>query len=102
MSTTTQRPLQAVLQAFTDGAGSLDDISRMTGLDRDVVSASVDHLRRMGRIEAKELSMGCPGGGCGSCASGRSDGTAGCGAAGPSTARRGPVLVQLGLRRPGA
>lgn len=92
-------PLRAVLDAFTAGAASLDEISTATGLDRDVVAASIDHLRRMGRIEAKELSMGCPGGGCGSCASGTADGTAGCGASGPSAQRRGPVLVQLSLRR---
>ena len=94
------RPLNAVLQAFEEGATSLDDISLRTSLPTDVVGAAVEHLRRMGRIDAKELSMGCPSGGCGSCASGHSDGTAGCGASGPSTERRGPVLVQLSLRRP--
>lgn len=92
-------PLSAVLRAFEDGAGSLDEITRITGMSPDVVQSSVDHLRRMGRIEAKELSMGCPSGGCGSCASGTADGDAGCGSSGPSTERRGPVLVQLSLRR---
>lgn len=94
------RPLNAVLQAFDEGATSLDDIALRTSLSRDVVSAAVDHLRRMGRIEAKELSMGCPGGGCGSCASGHHDGTPGCGSAGPSPERRGPVLVQLRVKPP--
>ena len=97
-ATSQPRPLRAVMTAFSDGASSLDDIAQRTGLDRDVVQASVDHQRRMGRIDAKELSMGCPGGGCGSCASGHSDGSAGCGSDGPSAARRGPVLVQLSLR----
>lgn len=92
-------PLSQVLGAFADGATSLDEVSASTGLDRDVVSTAVDHLRRMGRIDAKELAMGCPGGGCGSCASGTVDGGAGCGAHGPSQARTGPVLVQLSLRR---
>lgn len=93
------RPLNAVLDAFRAGAHSLDDIGERTELDRDVVEAAVDHLRRMGLVEAKELAMGCPGGGCGSCASGRADGTAGCGSSGPSATRSGPVLVQLTLRR---
>ena len=95
------RPLTAVLQAFAEGASSLDEISLRTALARDVVQASVEHLTRMGRIEAKELSMGCPSGGCGGCASGHADGSSGCGADGPSVDRRGPVLVQLSLRRPG-
>lgn len=94
------RPLNAVLEAFEQGAHSLGDIALRTALPLDVVRASVEHLRRMGRIEAKELSMGCPSGGCGSCASAHSDGSAGCGAEGPSSERRGPVLVQLSLRRP--
>lgn len=93
-------PLQSVLSAFEAGASTLDDVSSRTGLTRESVDAAVAHLRRMGRLDAKELSLGCPSGGCGSCASGRSDGSAGCGASGPSTARRGPVLVQLSLRRP--
>lgn len=92
-------PLSAVLAAFRDGASSLDEVGRRTGLAPDVVTASVDHLRRMGRIEARELAMGCPGGGCGSCASGTADGQAGCGSAGPSSQRSGPVLVQLSLRQ---
>jgi hypothetical protein len=87
-------PLSAVLGAFADGASSLSDVARRTGLDRD---ASVEHLVRMGRLQAGTLSTGCPDGGCGSCASG-DDGSAGCGSSGPSAARSGPVLVTLGLR----
>ncbi|MGO4956058.1 FeoC-like transcriptional regulator [Luteococcus sp. Sow4_B9] len=94
-------PLSAVLAAFEGGASSLDEVAARTGLSDDVVRTSVDHLRRMGRIEARELSMGCPSGGCGSCASGTVDGAAGCGSTGPAQTRRGPVLVQLGLRRSG-
>lgn len=99
-STAQVRPLHAILAAFTRGAHSIDEIQRLTALDPDVVRTGVDHLVRMGRIEAKELSAGCPGGGCSSCASGNHDGSAGCGADGPSTARRGPVLVQLSVPRP--
>lgn len=94
-------PLSAVLGAFSDGAGSLSEVSRRTGLDRDVVDAAVEHLVRMGRLQAGTLSTGCPDGGCGSCASG-DDGSAGCGSSGPSAARSGPVLVTLGLRPGGA
>lgn len=92
-------PLSEVLAAFESGATTLDDVAAHTGLSREMVSTAVDHLRRMGRIQARELSMGCPTGGCGTCASGRSDGSAGCGSAGPSSERRGPVLVQLSVRR---
>lgn len=91
-------PLSAVLGALDDGAGSLDEVARRTGLSRDVVSAGVDHLVRMGRLETRELGSGCPTGGCGSCASGTVDGAAGCGSAGPTAGRRGPVLVEIRVR----
>lgn len=92
-------PLSAVLGAFDGGAGTLADVERATGLTRDVVAASVDHLVRLGRLEAKELAIGCPSAGCGSCASGV-EGTPGCGAPGPSPRRSGPALVALTRRRP--
>lgn len=95
-------PLTRVLDAISAGAGTLASIGDATGLSRDVVDASVRHLVRLGRLEASELSMGCPGGGCGSCASATPHGDAGCGASGPSDARRGPALVALTLRRPEA
>lgn len=91
-------PLSAVLDAMRSGAGSLDEVARTTGLAPDTVRAAVDHLRRLGRLEATELTSGCPSGGCGSCASGTVDGRAGCGSGGPSPTRSGPVLVQLTLR----
>ena len=94
-------PLRAVLDAFSGGASTLDDVAAMTGLPRDVVDAGVEHLVRVGRLSSSTLTMGCPSGGCGSCASGAS-GTPGCGAAAPGPARSGPVLVALSLsRRPG-
>jgi hypothetical protein len=79
-------PLRSVLTAFEDGA-----LSR----------AEVEHLLRLGRLDARELAVGCPDGGCGTCASGHGD-SPGCGASGPSARRSGPVLVSLSVRRPGA
>lgn len=93
------RPLTAVLNAFEKGAASLDEIARLTGLTADGVRGAVDHLIRIGRIEAKELASGCPSGGCGSCASSVA-GAPGCGAEHPSPTRSGPVLVQLSVRKP--
>lgn len=90
-------PLRAVLDAFAAGAHTRAELARATGLRPDVVDAALDHLVRMGRVQAKELSTGCPTGGCGSCASGNA-GAPGCGAPGPSPQRRGPALVQLTLR----
>lgn len=91
-------PLQRVLAAFDAGASTLDDIARRTGLRRDLVDMAVDQLRRTGHIEAAELTIGCPSGGCGTCASGHADGSSGCGSA-PSLGRQGPVLVQLSRRK---
>lgn len=91
-------PLRDVLAAFDAGARSRAEIGSLTGLRRDSVDAAIEHLVRMGRLEARELSTGCPGGGCGACASGV-DGAPGCGASGPSAQRSGPVLVQLTVRR---
>ena len=93
------RPLSAVLAAFDAGAHSLDEVARRCALPLDTVRACVDHLVRMGRLEAKELAVGCPSSGCGSCASGADDGTAGCGSSAPSSRRSGPVLVAISMRR---
>lgn len=92
-------PLASVLSAFEGGAGTLAEVAARTGLAADVVSAAVDHLVRLGRLDAKELAMGCPSGGCGSCASASAEGTPGCGADAPNPGRRGPVLVALTRRR---
>jgi FeoC like transcriptional regulator len=93
-------PLRATLAALDAGASSRADIARRTGLRADVVDAALDHLVRLGRVEARELAIGCPSGGCGSCASGVDD-APGCGAPAPSARRTGPALVQLTVRRPG-
>ena len=92
-------PLTAVLAAFAGGAHSLPDVATRCALPLDTVRASVDHLVRMGRLEADELAIGCPSAGCGSCASGSEDGSAGCGSSAPSGRRSGPVLVALSLAR---
>lgn len=91
-------PLRQVLAALDGGVHSLAEVSERTGLSRDVVDAAVEHLVRLGRLEARALAIGCPDAGCGSCASGGTDGSAGCGAAGPSRLRSGPVLVTLSVR----
>lgn len=93
-------PLSQVLEAFQGGASSIAEVADGTGLDDGMVRACVDHLVRVGRLDAKELSIGCPSGGCGHCASGTEEGTPGCGASGPSRTRSGPVLVELRLRPP--
>jgi hypothetical protein len=92
-------PLTAVLRAFEAGCGTLDEVARATALDRDVVGAAVEHLVRLRRLDAGVLAVGCPDGGCGSCATGVGD-APGCGSAGPSATRSGPVLVALTLTRP--
>ncbi len=88
------RPLRGVLDALESGASSIDAVAEQTRLPRDVVSAAVDHLARLGRLSVETMAFGCPGGGCGSCAS-SSAGAPGCGSAGPSAGRRGPVLVSI-------
>lgn len=90
-------PLRAVLTALEGGAATLDGVATATGLTRDVASAAVAHLVRLGRLSAEQLAFGCPGAGCGSCAFG-SDGAPGCGPAGPPGKARGPVLVTLTVR----
>jgi len=87
-------PLSRVAAALEHGATSRADLARLTGLDPDVVDGALDHLIRTGHIEATQLGGGCPAGGCGGCPSGRADGTAGCGASDPSTAR-GPIALRL-------
>ena len=97
--TPTASPLTSVLPAFEAGCGTLDEVARSTSLDRDVVGAAVEHLVRIGRLRAGVLSVGCPDGGCGTCATAVGD-APGCGSAGPSATRSGPVLVALSLTGP--
>ncbi|HOB06407.1 MAG TPA: hypothetical protein PKM36_14200 [Propionibacteriaceae bacterium] len=94
-------PVSAVLKAMGEGAGSLDEVARTTGLTRDLVDAAVAQLVRLGRVDSRELSVGCPPQGCGGCAvaaAGRSCGTATGSAARGGEARRAP-LVTLSVRQ---
>ncbi len=105
----TAGPLRRVLAAIEGGAGSLAEVERATGLGRDVVAASVDHLVRLGRLESRRLSSGCPAGGCAACPAGPgaagpgSAGSAGAegpaGSAGCDPAHGGPGLIVLTVRR---
>ena len=79
---------------MAEGATSRADVAVRTGLARDVADAAIDHLVRMGRLDVHALGTTCPGGACGSCASGN-DGAPGCETGTPS----GPVLLQISLHR---
>lgn len=61
-------PVTAVLDALRQGAGSLTEVSRRTGLRVDVVRAAADQLVRLGRAQECPLVAGCPSGECGDCA----------------------------------
>lgn len=61
-------PVTAVLDALTDGAGSLGEVRRRTGLRAEVVRAAADHLVRAGLVQQCPLAVGCPPEGCGGCA----------------------------------
>lgn len=92
-------PLRRVVAALQGGAHSRAALARLTGLDREVVDAALDHLTRLGRVRAELLGSVCPQPGCGSCPSGRADGAPGCGAPAPASAQ-GPVALTLLPRRP--
>lgn len=84
-------PLSRVHRAVVEGARTRVDIVQVTGLDPEVVDASLDHLVRMGRLDRERLASGCASGGCGSCAS-SSGGTC------AESSSRGPVLLTLSRR----
>lgn len=79
-------PLRQVLDAFASGCGSLAEVADHTGLDSDSVRTATDHLVRIGRLAARPLSVGCPGGSCTSCTTGCLPG-----------ANRGPALITLSV-----
>ncbi|HEY6795634.1 MAG TPA: FeoC-like transcriptional regulator [Kineosporiaceae bacterium] len=89
-------PLRAVLAELRSGTRTLDEVSRRTGLPRDVVGAAVEQLVRLGRVTSSTLGSGCPEDGCGTCSSGTSCAVRSSRA--PSGRR--PVLVALSVRRP--
>lgn len=92
-------PLRLVLDEIESGTPTVSDMIRNTGLADDVVRAALDHLVRSGRVTSAELSIGCPSGGCGSCASALESGTPGCGRQAPDPSSRRPGLVSLTLTR---
>ncbi len=57
-----------VLGAVQQGAVSVDEVVRSTGIPRDRVSLAIDTLGRMGLVDAGPAS-GCPTSGCVTCVS---------------------------------
>jgi hypothetical protein len=91
-------PLSRVLAELEAGTPTVAGIARGSGLDEAVVRAAIDHLVRSGRVDSRELSIGCPPSGCGGCASATSEGAPGCGRPAAVPGRR-PGLVTLTLSR---
>jgi hypothetical protein len=88
--------LGAVLEAFSNGARTTDDLRRATGLDRELVSLALDTLTSLGMVDRTSTSSGCPDGGCGGCPAPTGHG---CGS--PGAEARGLVTLTL-TRRPNA
>ncbi len=91
-------PLTTVLAELAAGTPTVAEMVRRSGLDESVLRAAVDHLVRAGRVDARELSIGCPASGCGGCAAATDAGTPGCGRTTPVSGRRAG-LVTLTLTR---
>ena len=91
-------PLSTVLAELAAGTPTITEMVRRSGLSEAMVRAAVDHLVRTGRVDSRELSMGCPESGCGGCASASAAGTPGCGLSAPVPGRRAG-LVTLTLSR---
>jgi hypothetical protein len=88
--------LREVLDAFTSGALTVDDIARRTRLDRELVRVAIDQLVSLGLITSEQTSTSCPETACGGCSAPTGNGCATGGAA----QRGGLVTLTLG-RRPG-
>lgn len=91
-------PLSTVLAELEAGTPTVAEMVRRSGLNESVLRAAVDHLVRDGRVQARELSMGCPASGCGGCAAAADSGAPGCGLPAPVPGRRAG-LVTLSLTR---
>ena len=91
-------PLSSVLAELEAGTPTIAEMVRRSGLEESVLRAALDHLVRSGRVQSRELSMGCPDSGCGGCASASDAGTPGCGLGAPVPGRRAG-LVTLTLTR---
>lgn len=63
----TPGPGAAVVAAVEAGESTRSGIARRTGLDPQLVDVVIEQLQRMGRLEAQQLSAGCPSGGCRAC-----------------------------------
>ncbi|MDO4908460.1 MAG: hypothetical protein Q3962_01235 [Corynebacterium sp.] len=61
------RPMAAVLEAIANGANTKDMIAARTGLSDGTVAIVLEHLARLGKLDARVESV-CAGA-CGSCAS---------------------------------
>jgi len=92
-------PLTTVLAEMQAGTPTVAEIVRRSGLEDSVVRAAVEHLVRSGRVESRELSMGCPASGCGGCASANDDGAPGCGLPSPVPGRRAGLVTLMLTRR---
>ena len=92
-------PLSTVLAQLEAGTPTITEMVRRSGLAESVVRAAVDHLVRSGRVESRELSMGCPESGCGGCASASDAGTPGCGLGAPVPGRRAGLVTLTPTRR---
>lgn len=85
-------PLRAVVAAIDSGAGSVEDVVRRTGLDRELVNLAISRLIALGRLQVSASPAGCAFGNCGSCARFGATPEPGCSAVGSG---RGPVLLTL-------
>lgn len=80
--------LRSVLDAFVDGARTVDDIAGRTGLDPELVRVALDQLVALRLVDSAPLSGACPDDACGGCA------------VDACTTRGAPVVLTLS-RRPG-
>jgi hypothetical protein len=62
-----KHPLRALLEQVEHGTPTVSEMARNTGIGEDLVRAGLAHLLRTGRLQAQELPIGCPPGGCGAC-----------------------------------
>ncbi len=60
--------LRTVLDAFVDGARTVDDIAERTGLDPDLVRVAIDQLVALRLVDSSPLAGACPDDACGGCA----------------------------------
>ena len=90
----TLSPTRSVLAYIEQGAASIGQVARRTGLDPGVVDMAVQRLVAHGYLRAEPLGIGCPDEGCGACPSGDGDRPWWGGA--PTS---GPVMITLGPGR---